>query len=88
MYPIDKRETDFDLILDSSQALIPLDKELIAIRIMRHLNPSISDKGHLLPLVGRTFCLGGDRYKIVMTEGVVGYPERMAQMATAKLVKE
>ena len=85
----------FNLILQGNQNIIPLEKDdhrfgciytKIAILILGHLNPSICDeKGNLTNLVGKAFYSGGDLYEIISTEGVVGYPERMAQMATAKL---
>ena len=55
------------------------------VRIMGHLNPHLCDgsRGDLMPLNGRRFYLGSDVYEIRMTEDVVGYPERVAQMVTA-----
>ena len=74
---------EFQLILQGPDALIPVSKDKVAVRIMGHLNPSLCDNGSLLPLIGRRFRLGQDLYEIRMTEGVVGFPERMAIMATA-----
>ncbi len=78
----------FFLVTDCSHALIVIDENTISVRILGHLNPCLCNKGYLLPLVGKRFNLGSDIYEITMTEGVVGYPIRMAQMVTAVRVKD
>ncbi len=77
------KEDEFGLVTQYSNDIIILDNNKIAVRIMGHLNPSLCDNGFLLPLNGRRFRLGDDLYEIRITEDVVGYPKRMAQMATA-----
>ena len=74
------------LIIDDPQtAVIDLSPDKLMIRVMGHLNPHLCDgtRGDLMPLNGIRFYIGQDVYEARMTEGVVGYPERVAQMITA-----
>jgi hypothetical protein len=76
------------LKLEGPSAVIPQssDGSKIAVRIMGHLNPHLCERGYLINPNGKRFRLGQDTYEIRMTEGVVGFPERMALMATATKV--
>ena len=89
-----------NLIVQGQSAINVIDRDdnlgiasKIAVLILAHLNrdePRICQKTSsgfwLNNLNGVKLLFGDDIYEIRMTEGVVGYPERMAQMCTAVLI--
>ena len=79
-------EEVIELFFDGPHAMIEQSKDgsKLAIRIMAHLNPHLCDPPYwLVNPNGKHFLMGDDLYQIRVTEGIVGYPERMGIMATA-----